>query len=614
MPAARPHRPLFSSPALAILACGYKLGVGLGMGLAVGLAAGLGAGLLLGSLGGCSSGMDALDRQVDALIDESTTDLGGDSLRPATRRPLGEGPRYDRARDVYAERLPTVNPRASEIRFSPREEALELTERLQLLPDAPSEEARAVDLSTALGLAMSHGREYRFAEEEYVLAALRLLITRHRWGPRFFNEVSAQISGDGDDGFFDTSLALVNEFGVTQRLPYGGEVSASLLARAAEDLHTRVSSPGTQSADLIFSGSVPLLRGAGQVAREDRIQAERDLIYAARQFERFRRSFFFAIADEFLNLVVLAQNIENAERQVESFERLERRARAFVETGRETPIDLARARQDTLFARDRLNRQRESYRLAVDRYKVRLGLDPEDEIVIVSDDIDLPVPEVTVDEAVAMAMAYRLDLQTRRDQLDDAQRQLRIARNDLLPDLNLGGTVLIPTDDRRNRAGLDFSPGDTSFEAGITFGLPLDREIERIGVRQAQINLERSLRSYDEFRDSVAVDVRSSVRNIERALFSLQIQNENVRVAETNQEAIEAAPDRATARDRSEAVDNLLRALDERDSARRDLQVAILAYLLETGKLRVRPDGTIDTLEGMELADRNGSEQEAALP
>ena len=551
---------------------------------------------------GCQSGLEKIDRQLDALIDESTDNLGGEALRPAVHREVAQTSRPDRSRNIHAERLPTTNPAASEVTFTPRAEAVSLADRLQILPDAPSDDAIRLDLPSALQLAMSNSREYRFAEEEYVLAALRLLIERHRWGPRFFNDVSAQIFSGGDDGFFDTSISILNEFGVTQRLPYGGEVSARFLAQAAEDLHARVSSPGTQSADLIFSGNVPLLRGAGQIAREDRIQAERDLIYAARQFERFRRIFFFNISDQFLDLIVLARNIENAERGVESLERLERRARAFVETGRETPIDLARARQDTLFARDRLNRQRESYRLAIDRFKIRLGLHPDDELIIVSDEIDLPTPEVTIDEAVYAAMSYRLDLQTRRDQLDDAQRLLRNARNNLLPDLNLGGSVLIPTTDSKDRAGLDFSAGDTSFEVGVTFGLPLDREIERITVRQAQINLERSVRAYDEFRDNIAIEVRSAVRNIERALFSLQIQDENVRVAETNQEAIEAAPDRATARDRSEAVDNLLRALDERDAARRDLQVAVLNYLLETGQLRVSPDGTIELLDGMQFA------------
>ena len=51
-------------------------------------------------------------------------------------------------------------------------------------------------------------REFRFQEETYLLAAMRLLIERHLWGPRFFNDVLATVDADGDDGLFDTSLDL----------------------------------------------------------------------------------------------------------------------------------------------------------------------------------------------------------------------------------------------------------------------------------------------------------------------------------------------------------------------------------------------------------------------
>ena len=135
----------------------------------------------------------------------------------------------------------------------------------------------------------------------------------------------------------------------------------------------------------------------------------------------------------------------------------------------------------------------------------------------------------------------------RRDRLDDTQRTVDNAFNALLPDLNLSGSLTLPTDD-----DLDFEPGDTSFLASVTFGLPLDREIERLNVRQAQIDRERSIRDYEEFRDSVAVDARSAVRDIDRAKFSVRLQEENIEIAHHRRASIEAAPDRANARERSE--------------------------------------------------------------
>jgi outer membrane protein TolC len=557
---------------------------------------------LFGGLAGCESGFQRIDRHTTALLAETSATLGPEAIVPPVH-PSGEGESDDRlwprTGSTAATSLPTTNPPSSGLRYTAADDAQRVMQRLEGYNVLP-EDARRLDLSGALQYAITHSREHRFAQEEFVLAALRLLIERHRWGPRFFNETSALVTAAGDESLFDTSLNLVNEFTITQRLPYGGTISARALAVATEDLHQRVAGENVQSAELILEADIPLLRGAGLTAREDRIQSERDMIYAARAFERFRREFLFEIASDFLDLVVQQQSIANAQRQVATFEQLEARQRALVDAGRQPPFEAALAAQDTLFARDRLNNQREAHRLALDRFKVRLGMPSEAPLVIDTSSPDLPLPAIDMIEAVAQAMDNRLDLQTRRDALDDARRRLDNARNGLLPDLNLTASAAMPTDDRRARQGLHFRPGDSTFIGGVTFGLPLDREIERLSVRTAQINLERAVREYDRFRDSIAVEVRSTIRQIDAAIFSLQLQEENIRIAERRRESIDAAPDRATARDRSEAADALLRALDGRDVARRDLQLAILRYLLNTDQLRVNPDGTLLRLPGMD--------------
>ncbi len=565
-------------------------------------------GLAVGA--GCESSLGGIDRRVDRLLAEQSAALGPDALAPSSATfpgPPGQGA-YSGS-DVAAERLPTVNPAADELPYSTAdEEPDQVLKRLEGYAEETAD-AMAMDLTAALGYAMRHSREYRFAEEEYVLDALRLLIERHLWGPRFFNDLTASVEGVGDDGTFDTALRLVNELRVTQRLPYGGAASARFLTEAVEDLHQRVAGENVQTADIILAADVPLLRGAGLIAREDLIQAERNLIYAARDFERFRRQFLFNIAQDFLGLVVQLQAIGNAEERVDNFVEAERRAEALVDAGRVPPFDAALAAQDTRDALDTLNRQRETYRLSVDRFRVRIGMPDDEPFVIIPSSPGLPLPAFDMVAAVRAALTYRLDLQNRRDRLDDTQRTVDNAFNALLPDLNLSGSLTLPTDD-----DLDFEPGDTSFLASVTFGLPLDREIERLNVRQAQIDRERSIRDYEEFRDSVAVDARSAVRDIDRAKFSVRLQEENIAIANHRRASIDAAPDRADARERSETVDALNRARNRYDNAQRDLQVGILRYLLDTGQLRVDSQGLIKPLAGMEIAVEPGDEDERPAP
>lgn len=556
--------------------------------------------LVAALLSGCQGGLARIDRDVTRLLATESRGLGpADEAPPARHQQGGGSP--DPARP-NSERPETVNPAASEIRIVPASAAeRDVPGVVARLAEEPGNtgEPIALDLPAALTYAIEHGREYRFAEESYVLAALNLLIEEHRWGPRFFNETSAVISGGAEGGTWDSALDLVNEFQVTHRLPYGGDVSVRALVSAVEDLHQRVSGENTQAASLVVDASIPLMRGAGLVAREDLIQRRRDLVYAAREFEDFRRSYLVDIASTFLDLVASQSSISNARRNVDNLAELERRQVALYQAGRQPQFEAALASNATVRARDNLNLQVDRFRRAVDLFKVQLGMPVERPLTIVDSTLGLPVPLVDVVEAVSAGLVFRLDLQTERDRLDDAARAVSIARNQLLPDLDLSGSFTLPTDPAHDRAGLDLDADSASFAAGATLSWPLDRRIEELDLRRAQIGLERAAREYQRSRDSIAAEVRSAARGIDVANFSVQIQERGIEIAQRRKASLDADPGAATARDFAEAEQDLLDAADARARADADLQVAILRYLLSTGQLRFDAQGGILPLQGM---------------
>lgn len=548
--------------------------------------------------------MRAIDRKTLDLLAARTEGINADVVPRWPRPEVPEG----NAGPIFGPdpvKLRTTNPLAEEMPFTVKKEDPEQIIRRVTTSDQPAN-ARLFDLDDAVAYAIANGREYQTAAETYVLVALQLLIEQHRWGPRFFDDVTTNVNTVGDDGVFAATTSVLNDFSVRQRLPYGGEVSASLLASAVWNLTEAAGGDDVQSADILLQANLPLLRGAGLAAREELIQRERDVIYAAREFERFRRRYVFDIATDFLSLVVEKQAIDNAQRQVLALERAEARELALFQAGRRTGYDVGLAAQSTLFARNSLAAQIEIYRLSVDRFKVRIGMPTEEPLAIDADALGIPTPQTDMDRAVAIGLANRLDLQNERDRISDAMRRVDIARNNLLPDLNLTGSVNVPTDPDRRRAGLAFDPGYTSASAGATLGIPLDREIERARLREAQILLEQAGRRYSEQRDTVVVNIRDAVRQIDRALFSIRLQEENVRIARLRQASIDAAPDRVSARDRTEAIDDQLRAEDGLIRAQRDLQVAVLGYLLTTDQLRVDSRGEIIPLQGMTITSKKG--------
>ncbi len=546
---------------------------------------------------GCAD-LNRIDTEVNRLVASRSEALGGDAPAPVIHKPSPDlTPESDRYRKVP----PSMNPQAEKIPFdkgdSSSEAVLDRLDSYSRMPD----HAELLTLEMVLGYAQRTSREFITAEEEYILAAIRLLIEKHRWGPRLFDDITATLDAPGDNGDFKTALSVMNELRLTQRLPYGGEVEARLITRATQQLANSVGDDYTQSSSLILNANIPLLRNAGMIAQEDLIQSERSLVYAARLFENFRRALFVDIARDYFALLAQESSIRNAEERLRSIVSLLERTRALVDAGRERSFQAKNIEQNVLNSRNSLISQRESYLLTLDRFKIRLGLPVQNSYTLDPVSLELDDPAVTVEHAAELALRYRLDYQNRIDQIDDARRGVANSRNQLLPDLNTVLSASFNTEETNQVGGLGFDLNDADWRAAVTFGLPLDREIERLQLRTSMIQLERSKRDLDEFRDTLILDARRAVREIDRARFSLQLQEQAVKINELRLEENRIKEDEVDIQTRLDAENELLQTRNSRDQALRDLRTNILEYLRITGQLRVQRDGRIRPLEGMRV-------------
>lgn len=548
---------------------------------------------------GCSRGLSDIDRVTNRLMAERISAIGAGEVAPIRESPDVRGLREA---NQFDENPGTTNPSVDTLSFTPADEARDVAARLDAYSRqalGEGQEVRELRITDAFRIAQRTGREYLNAEEDYLLAAISLLIEQHQWGPRLFNDTSLAIGAEGDEGTFNNALSVVNSLRATQRLPYGGEVEARWVWRATEQLRSSVSGQYQQSSELILGGNIPLLRGGGMVARESIIQAERDIIYAARSFEDFRRSYLTDIANDYFTLLQTQSEIVNQERQNESLRRVNEETQAKVDAGRESRFRVAIVENDLLDGISRLASLREQYILQLDRFKIRLGLDPKEPIDIAPLDFELAEPEVDEYAAAQLALEYRLDLQNQRDRVTDARRAVAIAKNNTLADLDISGQVGIPTDPNAREGGVAFDPDYTRYSAGLDLSLPLDRRIEQLGLKRAIVQLERQVRAYERERDDVVVSARSAVRRIDQARFSLTLAERQVAI---NRERVREQRLKSDLVDAQSIVDSenaLLQSENGRDRARTALRNAILDYLLVTGQMRVAPGGEFQPLPGM---------------
>ncbi|MEO0513698.1 MAG: TolC family protein [Planctomycetota bacterium] len=465
-----------------------------------------------------------------------------------------------------------------------------------ILDDGTQTDTLRLDLEAIIAQAIEFAPGYRREKEDLFLTTLSLIVERHEWGPRFFSTVTGQIDGVPEAGDNDTALSLIGSLGVTQRLPYGGTVSAAALVdyvRFLERASTNTLPDETQAVALDFSLDLPLLRGAGRTAAtvETRIQAERDLIYAVRGFERFRREFFVDLATTYFDLVRRQRQLANQELQLRNFEASSELFVALAEAGRGAYFQAERAEQRVLRARNSLINQQESYVRAIDNLKLLIGIPTTQSVEILPVEIEVPEVLLDTDASVLTALDQRLDLQTVGDTVEDAVRDVLIAKNQLLPDLDFSADLNLPTDDTLEVGGLDFELGDGEYEVALTLGLPLDRKIEYTDYRASLIRLEREKRDYQVERDRIALEVRRAVRAIEQARFILQLQERAVQINERRATQIEINQRDLGPREVIDVQEDLLDARNDRDEAISDLRISILEYLLATGQMRIGSDG-----------------------
>jgi len=561
--------------------------------------------LLLLVLPGCQHLLDKTDRQVYSLIEqrqqqaigiESNARIARGNARVGTGGsayafvPEPTSPQVPQDFARRATTQPASRPTTTYPTTTQGVIAASAPATTQASPTIEADEANVLrfNLRDCLKYAFRHSREYQTAKEDLYLSALALTLERHLWTPTWVAKLDAGYDYVRD---YDRAMQAVAEVAVTQRLPYGGEVTARVIDTLIRDVGQHVTT--TESGRYSLEARVPLLRGAGRVAYESRYQAERELTYAVRRFERFRREFAVSVASDYYNLLQRKQQIENTQKKADSNRDSYERDRALFDAGRATVLDVQRTKQEELVATNQVLVATEGYQSQLDQFKITLGMPIAELLDLIEAELEVELPAVPEQRAIEVALASRLDLLNTRDRIDDAGRQVAVARNGLLPDLELRGQVAAETEsDILDLTAVENSR--ISWQGGVTLDLPVERKEELNRYRSALVSLRRSQRQYQLAADQVSQEVRRALRQIEQAQLTLEIQKMGMDLSENRRAYAEFAfrEGLLSNRDVVEAENDLLNARNAYAAAQAGLRVAILDFRRDTGTLRIDDEGS----------------------
>ncbi len=457
--------------------------------------------------------------------------------------------------------------------------------------------AMVFGLRDAMKYALHHARDLQDAKEALYLAALDLTLERHLWTPQFVASIRADFADFGQVRDFDRAMTTVSDVAVSQRLRYGGTVTAQVISSLMRDLG--VSTTSGESGSAILSADIPLLRGAGEVAYESRYVAERDLIYAVRTYERFRRTFLVAVASRYFNLQGLKSAIANSHVSYLNFRDLWIRSDFINRMGQSRNVfEAPRARSSFRRAESALVSAKERYATSLDQFKIFIGMEVVGLMEVASQgedkdaaELDNMLPDVALTEATAVALRYRLDYINVADRLDDTRRGVTITKNAILPDLTANLSATVASDPERF-SSTSFNLERTTWRGAFELRMD-DRKRERTAYRASLISVRRATRDYELAGDRVLADVRRALRRV--------LQQENIRdiqIMQVNENVTRAEAARAqfdlgmsTNQDVVDAENELLAARNDLANAISAYRIAILEYRRDTGTLRVSDDG-----------------------
>ena len=337
--------------------------------------------------------------------------------------------------------------------------------------------------------------------------------------------------------------------------------------------------------------SQPLLRGFGRnnPLMENLTQAQRNVVYAVRNYSFFQDQFALEILNDHFALLaqkdITRNRYTNYLGRVQSTKRLEARA-----ADRERLADVDQARQAELTAKINYVNAVALYRNLLDQFKIKLGLPMDEKLALDDRELDeleqngLVPARLDPVAAYRVATAKQLQILNAIDQFEDTKRKIRVAANQLEADLNVVADADLsssPTDYSR------FDPNQVRANVGLQLNLPLDRLPERNLYRRSLITFEAELRSLTLTLDNLKESIEQGLRTLEQRRQNYDIQKNaldlaNRRVVSTTL-LLEAG--RAEVRDLVDAQDAQISAENEVTAALVDYQQTRLQLLLDIGAL-----------------------------
>ena len=476
--------------------------------------------------------------------------------------------------------------------------------------------ARIFSLEEALDIAVKFSRAHQTRKEQVYLAALNLTLARNQFTPIFSGRSQAAyqvtteevrvvvdaITGQprvlaAEDALLveQHRVTVQNQLGASWLLRTGARISASA---TTDFLRYLTGDPRAFTGSQLGATLVqPLWRGSGyKVTMENLTQSERNMLYALREFTRYRKDFSVQIATAFYGVLQNRDAVLNNWLGYQSFKKSADRSRSFVQEGRTKLAELGRLEQQELASEAAWINAVRSYKQSLDNFKIQIGLSTGANIVLDTGDLEtlrILHPEISAEDATTLALTMRLDYQTARDTQADAERRMDVVADGLKAQVDLVASAGINSAASPGRVAALPDPQRYRWDAGFNVDLPFERTAQRNAYRSALITAGQAGRDLTFLEDTIKLQVRDGWRALDQAKRNYEISELTVKLSErrVEEQDLLAELGRGVAKDQVDAQNDLVSSKNQRTQALVAHTIARLQFWNNLGILYIKENG-----------------------
>jgi len=406
----------------------------------------------------------------------------------------------------------------------------------------------SLTLDDAVARALKNNLDIAVQAYNPELAAGQLLKAREMFLPQFSLSFGSDHSESPSYWWLQgqgTSIDKLSNYSasVTETIPTGGSVSLSLQNYRSETNQSFQLINPRYGTTLTVSLTQPLLRNFGlKIARRQILAAETNLEIADVELQAAALDTIYLVQEAYWNLVYAIDSLQVKRQSLELGRDLLAKNKKEVEFGQMAPIEIlsaeaavAQREADLIQAEALITRSQEVLKSILN---IAAGDAGPNTVVEPSDRPGFQGVSLNQDEAIDNAIRNRPDLQALRKTLENKSLNLTVARNQMLPSLDLtfsysspgisGDQLKYLNDDPFLGVIIGKIPGSAgdsfkdafkflynNWSVGLTVSFPLANALTRADYAYAKADLAQSEARLRSLRQKADLEVSDAIRTVE---------------------------------------------------------------------------------------------------